>query len=117
MVIKRFNENWDSFDDFVRQQQNVNSASDSSIRPKEEFNEKDFEVVGIPSGQIIYMTINQIAYFKSRDVIKFMKVWKKPVKIGDGPVGYVPVKLGKYVFQDSDYNDITELIEDIVTWD
>ena len=50
--MKKFNENWN----------------------------KDTEVIGIPSGQIIYMTTEEINYFKNKKLIRFV-MWDKP-KIG-----------------------------------
>jgi len=97
-MIKKFNEDWNSFEDYLKNP------------PKDDFDTKNFEVVGLPSGQIIYMNTSQVKYFKNRDFIKLIKIWKKPL-----PGGFVPIKIDRYCFEDTNYKTIMELIESI-TW-
>lgn len=100
-MIKKFNENWDTFEDYL----NKNEPS-----KQEEFNTLDFQVIGLPSGQIIYMTPKMLNYFKSREYVRFIKIWKKPTTMG-----IMPIKIEKYCFEDTDYNVIMELKNNI-TW-
>lgn len=69
-----------------------------------------YEVVGLPSGQIIYMTDKQMSYFKTRHVINYIKTWKKPVS-----GGYIPIKIEKYCFEDVNYKKIIDMI-DTIQW-
>lgn len=73
-----------------------------------EFDTKSFEVVGLPSGQIIYMNDKQIKYFKTGGLILYTNIWKKPIS-----GGFVPIKLGKYVFEDPSYQKIINIIDKI----
>lgn len=98
-MIKKFNENWDTFEE-------LNKKVSSEVS----FNVSDYEITGLPSGQIIYMTNKQMSYFKSREFIRYIKVWKKPTS-----GGIIPIKIGKYCFEDTDYRPIMELMNTI-TW-
>jgi hypothetical protein len=71
---------------------------------------RGYEVIGLPSGQVIYMTTKQVEWFKARKVIKFYKTWKKP--IGGG---YVPIEIDKFCFEDVNYKKITDMM-DTITW-
>ena len=84
---------------------------DSPVPPKKEvkFN-TGYEVIGLPSGQIIYMSTKQITYFKEREKIRFIKTWKKPLS-----GGFIPIKLEKYCFEDKFYKDITDMM-DTISW-
>lgn len=64
------------------------------------------EVIGIPSGQIIYMNTRQINYFKNKNKIKFT-MWNKQKN------RYPLTELKKYCFDDTDYDDIMEILNDI----
>jgi hypothetical protein len=75
---------------------------------KIEFDTKSFEIIGLPSGQIIYMNDKQIKYFKSSGLIIYTNIWKKPLS-----GGFIPIKLGKYVFEDPNYQKIINTMEKI----
>jgi hypothetical protein len=74
-----------------------------------EFDTKSFEVVGLPSGQIIYMNDKQMKYFKASNLILYTNIWKKPIA-----GGFVPIKLGKYVFEDPSYQKIMNTLDKII---
>lgn len=93
-MVKKFNEDWDSF----------SSLSDI------EKESKSFDVIGLPSGQVIFMSVKQTNFFKGRELIGFVSVWKKPTA-----GGFIPIKLNKYCFEDVNYNQIMELM-DAITW-
>jgi len=98
-MIKKFNENWNTFYDYIK------GESENKVNF-----DKNIEIIGLPTGQIIYMTPNQIKYFKSRDFIRFMNTWKKPIS-----GGFIPIKVERYCFEDVNYKTIIDLIE-AITW-
>jgi len=67
-------------------------------------------IIGLPSGQVLYMSEQQIKYFKARGQITYKKNYKKT--IGDQIEN---VNLEEYTFKDSDYNQII-LQMDLFTW-
>lgn len=107
MVIKKYNEEWNTFQDYL----NINEApDDSNSTSKVKFDTDNYEVIGLPSGQVIYLNIYQIKYFKARNMVLFLKTWKKPI---DNI--YVRMDINSYCFDDKNYDDIMELI-DSITW-
>ena len=117
MIIKKFNEDWDSFSDYL----NANEAPGDDdwekkaielgeLPPKKvEFDTKSVAVVGLPSGQIIYMNNKQINYFKARNLIGWKNVWKKPQS-----GGFTPITIGEFTFEDKQYKTIIDLLDTIV---
>jgi len=87
-------------------------GGDEDKKKEVNFDIKNFDVVGLPSGQIIYMNLKQINYFKARNMVIFIKVWKRPTKGG----GIIPIELNKYAFEDPNYHKITDMMETI-TWE
>ena len=71
---------------------------------------KGFEVVGLPSGQLIYMNLQQLNYFKARDIVKWTKIWKKPTA-----GGFNPINMDSYTFEDKFYKNIIDVM-DTITW-
>lgn len=71
---------------------------------------KGFEVIGLPSGQLIYMNLQQLNYFKARDKVNFKKTWKKPTA-----GGFYPINIESYTFEDKYYKDIIDMM-DTITW-
>lgn len=67
-------------------------------------------VIGLPSGQILYMNKKQLTYFKERKKVIFKKVYYKTV----GSI-IVPMDLNQYTFMDKDYNEIIDTIN-IFIW-
>lgn len=67
-------------------------------------------VVGLPSGEIIYMTYQQIIYFKVRNQVVYKKIYRKTV--GEHIEN---VNLEHYTYKDSEYDNITFIIT-IQTW-
>lgn len=82
------------------------------VTRKEEikFDTINHDVVGLPSGQIVYMNNTQIKFFKARGLIGFKTIWKKPTTSG-----MTPINLGKYCFEDPLLPNIKDFIETI-TW-
>lgn len=79
--------------------------------PKKEVTfQKGIEVVGLPSGQVIYMNQIQLQYFKARDVVQWVKVYKKPVSGG----GRIPIPVDAYCFEDPLYSKIIDMMDTIV---
>jgi hypothetical protein len=72
--------------------------------------ETGFEVVGLPSGQILYMNNKQIAYFKARNLICWKNTWKKPTT-GD----MIPIEVKGYCFEDKLLPQIKDQM-DIIAW-
>lgn len=157
-MIKRFNENWGTFEDYIEANEptpkkdshmqkwkeywdkisrDVNTEMDSvavyakehSIsyeealeilsRYEKEIEEKDevrppvkfdtgTEVVGLPSGQVIYMPMQAIKYFKSRNLITYKKTWKKPIA-----GGMIPIEINQYTFEDKLLPKIMDQMETI----
>lgn len=97
-MIKIF-EVWGTFEDYLK----ANEAPSDEIT----FN-KDFEIIGLPTGQVIYMNVKQLTYFKGREYVRFIKLWKKPMA-----GGFLPIKLNNYCFEDTDYKTIMELMNSI----
>jgi hypothetical protein len=62
------------------------------------------EVVGLPSGQIIYMTKRQIKWFNARGLIMYITRYKM-FKPGTA--------LNRFCFDDKEYNTIQQYIEEI----
>jgi len=91
MVIKRF-ENFN---------ENYETTGVRKIKP--------LPVIGLPSGQIIYMNAEQIKYFKACDMISYQKTWKKPMA-----GGFLALKLEAFCFEDMDFKLINELMNTIV---
>jgi hypothetical protein len=88
-------------------------GDEEDIKPKEtHFDTKSYDVVGLPSGQMLYMNNKQIKYFKARNIVTFTKIWKRPIKGG----GISIVKLNKYTFEDPNYDKIMNSMETIL-WD
>lgn len=87
-------------------------GGDEDKKKEVNFDIKNFDVVGLPSGQILYMNVKQIKYFKARNMVTFIKVWKRPIKGG----GITPIELNKYAFEDPNYDKIVDAIETI-TWE
>ena len=144
-MIKKFNENWTTFDNFLNDQSpeekkmywdqywnrmskdidfEMDTISDfakkNSISYEEalEYFKKDdyktkfdsgFSIVGLPSGQIIYMNNKQVKYFKARKFIKWVEIWKKPI-VG----GFIPIKINSYCFEDKFYKEIMETIKTFI---
>ena len=70
-----------------------------------EFQERD--VVGLPSGEVIVMSQQQISFFKARDLIKY----KDKLKLPNGEITIFE----NYVFRDDDKDRIVEFME-VITW-
>jgi hypothetical protein len=84
---------------------------DNQIETKKEvIFETGFEIIGLPSGQVIYMNAKQVNWFKARGNIQFIKTWKKPSK-----GGFIPIKLEKYCFEDKFYKNIIDMM-DTISW-
>jgi hypothetical protein len=77
------------------------------FKSKVEFNTTLHDVVGLPSGQILYMTTEQITWMKARNYVTFKTTWKRPISGG----GIKPVELNKYVFEDAKYTEIIEKLD------
>ena len=85
-MLKKYNENWEG-----------SGLSDYK---------NEYEVVGLPSGQVIFMNKKQVNYFESRKYIS----WKANLKIGGQRV-----KLSSYIFDDENLEEIKEKI-DLISW-
>lgn len=153
-MIKKFNENWDSFDDFLNNSQpnpkdkaywksywdklsrDINFEMDTiaeyakkhsisyedakkfflskSEKPETPV-EKEVKfntgtmVIGLPSGQVIYMNLKQLTYFKNRNMIAYVKKWKKPIA-----GGFIPYNIENFCFEDTIYNTIVDLMDTII---
>lgn len=70
-----------------------------------EFQER--EVVGLPSGEVIVMSQQQISFFKARDLIKY----RDKLKLPNGEIKIFE----NYIFRDDDRDRIMEFI-DAITW-
>jgi len=68
------------------------------------------EIIGLPSGQVIYMYRIQINYFMARNLLGYVKTWKKPIT-----GGFIPIKLDRYCFEDKFFENIMDIMETI-TW-
>lgn len=84
------------------------SSKENETPKKVEFG-KGFEIIGLPSGQVIYMNNAQLQYFKARELVYWMKTWKKPLT-----GGFVPIRMNAFCFEDRRYEHILELINMIV---
>jgi len=59
-------------------------------------------VVGLPSGQIIYMTDEQLIYFKARNYVRWTETWKKPMS----GARFEDIMLKCHTFDDDIYDDL-----------
>lgn len=142
-MIKRFNEDWDAAgnlgsnvrdEDYWKKYWDkkfadpdaeldtiANYAREHSISYEEAYKEmkgsekpvnfqEGHTVIGLPSGQVIYMNKEQIAYFRSRNMIMWKNTWKKPTSMG-----FDPIKLDEYTFEDKSYKTIVDLMK-AITW-
>ena len=79
-----------------------------------------YEVVGLPSGQIIYLTKQQLTYFTSRFIIEYKRdhhVLKKPPENGVfSPDNVEKIHLNKFCFDDYKLDDIIDTLNTF-TWD
>ncbi len=67
-------------------------------------------VIGIPSGQIIYMIDKQIKYFQARKLITYENYFQKSINDEKSE----PIKIDSYVFKDTDYENILSTMYMIV---
>lgn len=143
-MIKKFNENWDTFQDFLdANEPRSNPNMDGEIEmdtiadyakrknisydhaktilsikeilppikiPKKIEWETGYEVIGLPSGQVIYMNNKQIQYFKARNLVMWKATWKKPLA-----GGFVPIKIEKHCFEDKLLPNILDQMS-IIVW-
>jgi len=143
-MIKKFNENWSTFQDFLDAHEpsgnpnmdgeiEMDTIADyakrknitydhaktllatkitSEIKPEPKKIEWDngYEIIGLPSGQVIYMNTKQIQYFKARNLVMWKATWKKPL-----PGGFVPIKLEKHCFEDKLLPNILDQM-DMIVW-
>ena len=71
-------------------------------------NLKEFNMIGIPSGQIIYVNTREISHLKSSKLIYWKNIWKKMIDNG-----FIPIKIEQYCFDDKDYNKIINELKNI----
>lgn len=141
-MIKKFNENWDTFRDFLDDNEPISNpnmdgeiemdtiadyakrknisydhaktllaSKQQPIEPPKKIEWNDgYEVIGLPSGQIIYMSTKQIAYFKARNLVMWKITWKKPLA-----GGFVPIKIEKHCFEDKLLPNILDQMN-LIVW-
>ena len=82
-------------------------------KKKEEYNfgnSGDRAVVGLPSGQVIYMNKKQITWFEARKYISFMNTTN--IKYSNNIS--INKKINSYCFDDNLYDNIIELMNEII---
>lgn len=82
---------------------------DNSNKDNSDFSD-DTPVLGLPSGQLLYMNSKQIKYFSARDHIMYVKIWKKPISGG----GIKIIRLESYCFDDKNYSMIKNMMDVII---
>jgi len=84
------------------------------IKGKKYDDEDVYPVIGLPSGEVIYMNISQIKYFRVRDFICYVKKWKKPIETSIAKQ-YTLINIDEYCFNDKNVDQIIDLMGTI-TW-
>lgn len=115
-ITRNLNYEMDTIADFAKKNSISYEEAKSYFISKEKKNSKKvefkdgFKIIGLPSGQVLYMNTEQLKYFKNRELVSWVRIWKKPISNG-----FIPISVESYCFEDKKYEHIIELIN-IITW-
>lgn len=109
-IKKQVNKDTNIFElekEFIR---DYNEEKKQKTKKEIYFNTVHHDVIGLPSGQILYLNTEQIQWLKSCGYITYKTTWKKPISTKIG-TGLVPIEINKYTFEDAKYDEIIEKLK------